>query len=456
MRSNLPVREDFATFTPLKIALAYLAFTFAIAVAGPVVYVDFSRGRTALFLLAVSIALTVGYTMGVRSMVHHGDSGQSVSVKKTSALFHVSLVAAILALASSVWAALNSGSLNTDLTGLGDAYIDAYDGYVRNSGGYSLSFLLYSMSLPFSFIASIWGIFYFNMLDKRRRILIILLVVGGLLFYVVGTGKQKQVGDILIYLVAIGAIKYGAAGKPLSVKLIGQAIIGAIVAIALFVAVLSQRYAAVNVGAFNINEHVHPRMSFDIEHPVFKFLGMDYGFGLSMFSTYLSQGYYGLSLALNTDWAWTKMSGFSYSLSVIFNRFLGFEWEWPNTLVYRVGATTGWGESKWHTVFPYFASDFTWLGAIVLFGLLAYIYARSWLLSIRQNNPYAILMFTLITMGVFFMPANNQLFHSPGLLFTVIVVSFLYIRDGHVSGNAGQGIVSSKPVAKGCAIASRT
>ena len=81
MRSNLPVREDFATFTPLKIALAYLAFTFAIAVAGPVVYVDFSRGRTALFLLAVSIALTVGYTMGVRSMVHHGDSGQSVSVK---------------------------------------------------------------------------------------------------------------------------------------------------------------------------------------------------------------------------------------------------------------------------------------------------------------------------------------------------------------------------------------
>ena len=92
----------------------------------------------------------------------------------------------------------------------------------------------------------------------------------------------------------------------------------------------------------------------------------------------------------------------------------------------------------------------------MLFGLLAYIYARSWLLSIRQNNPYAILMFTLITMGVFFMPANNQLFHSPGLLFTVIVVSFLYIRDGHVSGNAGQGIVSSKPVAKGCAIASRT
>lgn len=453
---TFPIKHDFATFAPLKIALAYLALTFAIAVAGPVTYVDFSPGSTALFLAGVAIAILVGYLMGVRSMETLRVGKKRLSRGQIQRVFDICLGIALFALVLSALSSLLSGTLNTNLSGLGEAYHSAYEGYERNSGNYSLFFLLYSFSLPFTFIASVWGMFYFSSLNNRLRILTAILVLGGLLFYVVGTGKQKQVGDVAIYLISIAAIKYGIRGRSLSFKLVGQTLAGGVAATALFIAVLGQRYAALNIGAFNINERVHPRMNFDIEHPIFEIFGMNYGFGLSVFSTYLSQGYYGLSLALNTDWSWTRLSGFSYSLSVILNRFLGFEWEWPNTLVYRVGATTGWGESKWHTVFPYFASDLTWLGTIILFGFFAYIYARSWLFSVRVKNPYAILMFTLLTMGLFFMPANNQMFHTPGMLFTVIVVSFFYLRHGHVPAGVERGTGSRNIARKGWATAFHT
>lgn len=36
-------------------------------------------------------------------------------------------------------------------------------------------------------------------------------------------------------------------------------------------------------------------------------------------------------------------------------------------------------------------------------------------------------MFALLTLGMFFIPANNQLLHSPGALFTLVVTMVLYL-----------------------------
>ena len=426
-------KRGFATFAPLKIALAYIFVTFTIALVGPIQYVDFDKGRTALFIGGVLVSMIIGYAMGVHSLASFRPPSAHLKSNRILALFDVCLGIALLALAGAAIPAVISGSFNTSFSDVGATYVEGYEGYVRNTGDYTLSFLLYSFSLPFSLIASVWGIFYFSQLDKRRRTLTLLLIVGGLLFYVLGTGKQKQLGDLLIYLIAVGAVKYGIRRRRLRLRSVLQIVLGAILAISAFGAILSQRYEAISISAFNINQRSHPLMSMDIDHPIFKIFGAEYGFNLSIISGYLSQGYYGLSLALVTDGDWTRMVGFSYSLSVIAERLLGFEWQWPKTIVYQVGSTTGWGESKWHTAFSHFASDFTWPGTVLLFGFFAYVYARSWLFSIRFGNPYAILLFTILTLGMFFLPANNQLFHSPGALFALVVVAVLYARNGHLA-----------------------
>ena len=38
-------------------------------------------------------------------------------------------------------------------------------------------------------------------------------------------------------------------------------------------------------------------------------------------------------------------------------------------------------------------------------------------------------MFSLLTLGAFFIPANNQLLHTPGGLITVVIVSILYLKN---------------------------
>lgn len=422
--------KPFATFAPLKVFLGYLIFTLALAIWGPTQYYMFPIGKTVLFMTGVVVMVTFGYVFGAETalpMTRRQRGGDTEFVQR---LFDISLAISLVTLAVSIVGSLLSGQFNLDFSAIGDAYISGYEGYERNTGNYSLEFIMYSISLPFNFIALVFGFYYFFSFNRFRRNLVIIFTVSSLIFYVLGSGKQKQLGDILIYLLTIAALKYGVKRKPIQIKWVALVVGLGVLGLLAFVAVLSQRYGALGVDLGNVNQRVLDRIYIDTGHPVFSIFGANYGLNLAMFLSYLSQGYYGLGLALETPWHWTHFQGFSYSVSVLSNRVLGLEWEWPNTLVYQVGLTTGWGETKWHTVFTHFATDFTFPGTILLFGFFAYVFARSWRAAILYENPFAILMFTLLTLGAFFVPANNQLLHTPGALFTTILISILYMTVG--------------------------
>src|SRR5690606_3194578 len=122
--------------------------------------------------------------------------------------------------------------------------------------------------------------------------------------------KQKQLGDMLIYLLIISALKYGVRARQIKIKWI-LAISGiGVVGVLAFVAVLSQRYGALGIDTSNVNNRVLDRIFIDTDHPIFTVFGRDFGLNLSMFLGYLSQGYYGLGLALETDWHWTHFQSF--------------------------------------------------------------------------------------------------------------------------------------------------
>lgn len=420
---------NFASYMPLKFVTLYLVATFSLAIFGPVEYYNFPILKTSLFMTLVVVAIIFGYSHAVKVGFKSAESGFG-DMKLVKTLFDWSLAISILSLLFSIISALTSDTLNTDPTMIGQSYLDSYEGVERNTGTYSIVFIAYSLSLPFNFIAFVWGFFYFNRLARHYRLLIVGLTIFSLLFYVLGSGKQKQLGDIVIYLLAVSALKYGIRGKAVSAKHIAFFIILSLVSLVGFIAVLGQRYEALGIDAANINLRILDLMYINTDHPIFFIFGDEVGLNLSLFLTYLSQGYYGLGLAIETESRWTYFLGFSYSLSVLSNRLLGIDWQWPETLVYQTGLQTGWGESKWHTVFTHFATDFTFPGTVLLFGFFAFVYGRSWLSAIRFENPFSILMFSLLTLGAFFMPANNQLLHSPGALFTVLVVAILYLKQG--------------------------
>jgi len=147
---------------------------------------------------------------------------------------------------------------------------------------------------------------------------------------------------------------------------------------------------------------------------MFKVLGKELGFGIAnIVSLYMSGGYYGLSLCLSLPFVWTYGLGSSYTLNMIFVRIFGSENQLINTYPARMEARYGWPAlTRWNTIFPWLASDFSFWGAILLFLPFSAIYSLSWKEAVDYQNPISIVLFSILTVGVVYIPANNQLFHS--------------------------------------------
>jgi hypothetical protein len=319
-----------------------------------------------------------------------------------------------------------SGGLNTNIMALGQAYADVYEGYQRNSGSYSASFLVYSALAAPVYIASVWGLFYFFDINRMTKLFVIAVLILNIVIFTLGSGKMKQVGDIVIYLIAISLIGRTRKQKTFSAKLWISVTTIAIFGVIIFAFIASQRYSLMGVDLFNVNLKTSWRIKYDVDHPIFKIFGPRMGFALALVSAYISQGYYGLGLALESSFTWSHFLGSSYSMSVLAQRFLHIPPGYYVSYPYLTGVETGWGESHWYTVFPWFASDVTFAGTGILFAFFAFWYARTWLESVVLGDPYSILLFTLITVGAFYVPANNQLMQTPAGLSTLLLVVVLY------------------------------
>ena len=84
-----------------------------------------------------------------------------------------------------------------------------------------------------------------------------------------------------------------------------------------------------------------------------------------------------------------------------------------DTYPYRVGNVTGWDQSKWHSVFSWFASDLTFTGTLVLFSFIGFIYARAWKSVYQFYNPISMLLFSTLTLGLIFVPAKQSIITHP-------------------------------------------
>ena len=415
-------------FAPLIFIVGYLALTLAITVFGPVVYTQYNWPLVAIYLGAICFSITIGYFVGIRRPVaiQNRVSGISRALFDRK-IFQVALVLSFVGLLYTIYSFLESATVNLDIGNVGQAYNDAYKNYERNSGTYSFSFILYTFIAAPSFIVTIWGIFFFNRISILEKLATLMIVFGTPLIFMLSAGQQKTIGDLVIYLSAIFAIRAAISGKPLNYQTILLILAVVLAGLAVFNIILTQRYAAIGIDALNINQREIELVRYDTTHPVFTIFGFGLGFTLSILCMYIGNGLVGLSYTLQAPFTWSFGLGTAYPMSVIGERVFGLPFAYEYTYPYVAAYTSGWGESRWYSVFSWFASDFTFIGTIPIFGFFAYVYARCWVESIRFANPFAIMLFSLLTLGVVMMPANNQLMQTPGGMLTLIVTVILYL-----------------------------
>lgn len=419
--------RDSVLFWPIIFIVVYLAFTFVLTLVGPVVYLHFDPLRVGLYLTCVTGAMVLGYNAAVRrAMVVPTAATPPIDRRWERVFFDIVLGVSVLGFLYTLVTFILAGA-NLDIGSVGEAYSDLYE---RERGGltegYSASFILYSALAAPTFILNILGIYYFRKLDLIRKLAVVMVVFGAPIIFMLNAGQQKTIGDLLVYLVAILAIRASVGRKSLGPRTVMLLALVAIVGLYVFSFILSNRYAAIGIGAHNINYRESGLLYYDTSHPVFSLFGQDQGFAISAVVMYLTNGLNGLSYALHIEPTWSYFYGSSYSIAVVAERYIGLpsvlDLTYPSVTAYE----SGWGTTRWYSVFAWFASDFTWVGTVPLFGWFAYVYGRCWAEIVEFRNPFSMMLFALLSLGVVMMPANNQLMQSPGGLATLGVVVTLY------------------------------
>lgn len=408
----------------------YIALTVLLAVFGPVIYVDFKPVAVASYMACFLVVFALGYAAGIAVKVPGQDHPIEGIGRRGLQVAKLCIAVSFLYKCQELTALLMAAELDVSVSSIGEAYVNAYADYTRGTGIYSVGYVVsIFFYLPLQ-VALILGIYHFRNLPGTYKVLLIGTIILLVLVHVIGQGKQKQFGDVLIFALSVLAVRLGARKeRAFSVTLTGLAI-GAM-GLSVLLLILYSRYSALDIDISNVNRFTHPLLEYDATHPVFSFLGDTAGFPVAVFCMYLTGGYQGLSLAFDQPFVWTYGVGHSYALTILADKLLGLPVSVDASYPYRVGAATGWDEAKWHSVFAWLASDMSFAGALLFFLVVAYLYAQCWKDAAAYGNPAAIMLFAVLNLGLAFVPANNQLLHSPEgyLSVVVLLVAWLSTRS---------------------------
>jgi hypothetical protein len=413
-------------YKPLKYYILYIIFTILISFFGPLEYQGYNKLNVAAFMLAFIVIFILAYIIGIELANKTKPRKNFSSIEKIT--INILKFSILLTCMLAVWSFIDYITKNGfTIKNLGQAYLDAYSGVERNSGrAYSPLELISMVTGIFKQASLVLGVFYYKKLNKKWKSVLILSWGLSAFTTLILTGKQKFIGDIVIYLISVFAVTLNKNDFKKYKKYILASLLCVLV---LFTYIQKQRFTAIGIGIENYNNVVTSHLFMNDGHFIFKIFGDEWGFSLSILLTaYLSGGYYGLSLCLGLPFQWTYGLGHSYSLAVITNRFLEIPFHYENGYVFRMESEYGWpAMSKWHTIFPYLASDLTFIGTLIYFFFIALIYSISFFEALKFRNPLSLMLFSTLNIMLIFVPANNQLMIGPEGYFSLLTIIFIWL-----------------------------
>jgi hypothetical protein len=410
--------------SPRPLLIAYFVLGVFTTIFGPIEYKNLNSIGLLVFMGLFLFVFFVGFGFGSKGMVHSTSSPKALRAAQSIFTFvlFISFTFSAFFFTQKIW---HGGFQTISFSSGAQAYLEIYSNYERNSGSLNVNWLLSELVYPLQICSVAFTTYYFKSMKNWKRIVAVINAALLILTFGIMAGKQKIIGDVVIVVGFVGLVLLAQQRR----KLLTFALLGLTGSISLFalLGTLAGRYSSVGINLSNINDKIHPLMHLKENSALIDWFGAELGFSLIQLSGYFTNGYYGLSLALTLPFEWTGFIGNSYSLMVIYNRFFGGDFLLSHTYPARVGEIYGWGVSKWHSAFAWYASDFTFFGTILFFFLVSFIYGRLWRDLLRRKNPFAVPLYSYLSIGFIFIPANNQLLLSPGGVLTLFSLSVLWM-----------------------------
>lgn len=411
-------------YLPYKLILIYISLTLFISFFGPIKYVSFDKSSMLFFLIALFFSLTLATLLAIKLKVKtikkNIQETAVIKMVKLSVLIVFPIKVSLLLSSIAVFGL-------PDFNGFYDSIANTYSD--KSIGEYSDENVFRQIDTLFTlgyYVSVIGSFYYFNKLPFFFRLLSLISIFLNLIYVTFFLGDQKPFLDLIIFLACILAIKRAQKEKRIltpSRFIIFSVLIS--ILILFFSSIIHSRRELFNKStSIWVNAHSY----IDINHPWLYLLPEDLKYQISFFFIYPTMGWYGLALSLKLDFEWTYFVGGFRGLNNIFSQFFGIENLYYKTYLGRMYNSFGYdGLSNWNTIFPWLASDFTFVGSIFFVALFMFIFMRSWILSIKYKNPLAIFAFCNIAIMFVYITANNQLFAQRGSAITTIMLLILWI-----------------------------
>lgn len=420
-------------YFPLKLAVAYILGTLLLSVVGPIVYFNgaYKKSLSVLYVGAVLIFMTAGYYFGLHIKSNNPVyANEDYGKQKIMKLLRLSQNVAFVSIGLEFLYLIVTGKFSLNLSNVGATYVN-----IDRAGSANIIIIFRFCTAFFRTAAVALGFYYFKDSSGLIKKKTLLCAIGIFAIYLFGYGTQSGIGYIFIELLVAISANMIKDGSRLSRKTIRRIIIIGVALLFLFAYMQYMRYSLMGINAHNYHIHSTGEYGFNTDHFIFKIFGEDLGFGLSsIFGGYMSLGYYGLSLCLQLPFEWTYGIGNSYALMQLLSKF-GIKGVLEKTYLLRMQSHYGRnGLTAWNTIFPWLASDLTWVGTLFMFFVIGATIAYTWKDILLHRNAFSFLLFTMLMILVFFIPANNAIVHGYDNLMSTnfIVCGWIFLRKRYM------------------------
>jgi hypothetical protein len=417
----------FTVFLPMVCIQIFLTFTVLLFAFGPWHWPVTNPTLLYSYLFLGQFALWAGYTSAISDI-----PTKYTGTWKWEQLFKLSLVVNLVWIVPQFLLRLDLTLFDWHLIGErviagwnepGDAYARKLSKMSSREGSSFLLVLTLFVSPLLQFLLPL-GTTNWRKLSISNKILLFLMVLAEAASWI-GAGTNKGLADLLILLMFFGFVaqanflarlSFGRATFSLAVLFIGLYAF-----LSLFSSVVSSRLTSDSLLTYDRPTGI----SADLSNPLLEPLPDEMRAGAAAFASYLSQGYYGLSLSLDEPFVWTFGLGHSFYLPSFFRKIYPDSDLAEKSYPGRVAQATQWAYSiNWHSIYPWLASDLTFVGALVAMYLLGRLFSLLWQDYLWDKNPIAITLLSLVLLIFFYIPANNQVFGFaiPSAAFWVLFV----------------------------------
>jgi hypothetical protein len=411
---------------PIRLVLLYVAATFFVFALGPFEW-PVDNWASLIAFLALSMAcLWVGF----RCEIARAPSECTAIDPRWIIILGSVAAVALLFVAAPVYTGKTPWQVFDALSDQGAAYSDLQAQLEQTSGTRDPIALARILTWPFVFGAIILGIVQWAHLSATFRLLVVVVLLSILILSVL-RGTDRENADLLIITLSLSAV-LGARQlhRGVSRTLIHAArypLIAAFVLLIVTATLFVQRKQERLVDAVNLclaQSERDPGICADFEYAPFVLFGVDerYRYAASMAAAYFSQGYYGLSLALDLgDFQSTWGIGHAPFVAALYTRITGDDELYTHSYTYRL-RNVGWSDQEqWSTMFPWLANDISFAGVPILMLLIGLAFGASWRDAVFASDDRAAIVFAIFCIMLAYLPANSQVTLVPDHYFALLV-----------------------------------